>query len=202
MRRAVLAIAAVSFTVLVGCTSVNGGTPTPVTTTKATGTSTEASKPSSDGEAPPVTAPELDLAKVGDPCALLKADQLAARGITKPGAKENDPVGPTCQFRPDDVGRGTSLGVTIMSKVDGLNDMYAHRAQYPVFEPTEVEGYPAVNGDVTDAKHGACSTAVAVAEGKAFMIQVDVNNQDSPDYSTPCSVSSAVAAIVVENLKG
>ncbi|ONI85587.1 hypothetical protein ALI22I_27805 [Saccharothrix sp. ALI-22-I] len=194
--------AAVSFTVLVGCTSVSGGTPGPATTTGGSGTPTEASEPTSTGNAPAITGPELDLGKVSGPCDLLKADQLAARGVTKPGAKEADPAGPTCQWEPDDVVRGTSIGVTIMSKANGLDDMYANRAQFPVFEPTEVAGYPAVNGDITDAKHGACSTAVLVAKGEAFLVQIVVNDRNAPAYSTPCSESSAVAATVVGNLKG
>ncbi|MFD1152432.1 DUF3558 domain-containing protein [Saccharothrix hoggarensis] len=206
MRRAVLAVAAVSFTVLVGCTSVNDGTAKPVTTTNgaSTSTATSESKPDkpSTGEAPAVTGPELDLGKLSGPCDLLKADQLAARGITKPGAKEDDLVGPTCQWEPDDPGRGTSIGGTIMTNADGLNSAYARRSQFPVFQPIEVAGYPALNTDLLDGKHGECTTSVAVAEGKAFMIQIAVNDQDSAAYTAPCSVGAEVAALVVGNLKG
>lgn len=202
MRRALLAVATVSFTVLVGCTSVGGGTPTPATTTSAAGSPTKASEPSSKGDAPAITGPELDLGKVSGPCDLLKAGQLAARGITKPGAEETDPAGPTCQWEPDDPGRGTSIGVTILSESGGLDGTYAGRNKFPVFEPTEVAGYPAANVDVTDGKHGECSTAVGVATGEGFLVQVAVNDRASSAYSTPCSESSAIAATVVGNLKG
>lgn len=206
MRRAVLAHAAVSFTVLAGCTSVNGGTPTPGTTTNGTAASTgasEPSEPSSEGDAPPVTGPELDLGKVSGPCDLLKADQLAARGVTKPGAKRTAPAGPTCNWQPDDAGRGTGISATILSEeADGLENTYARRAEFPVFQPTEVAGYPAVNTDLTDAKHGECSTAVGVAKGRGFLVQVRVYDEKSPAYSTPCSVSSGIAETAVGNLKG
>lgn len=196
------AVVAASFAVLVGCTSTSGGTPGPATTTGGAGTSTKASEPTSSGDVPPITGPELDLGKVSGPCDLLKSDQLAARGITKPGTEKADHTGPTCRLEPDDRGSGTRLGVTIMSKADGLTDAYANRDQFPVFEPTEVAGYPAVSTDLTDGKHGECTTAVLVAEGKAFMVQVAVNDLESAAYTTPCSVSSEVAAIVVGNLKG
>ncbi|NUT47281.1 MAG: DUF3558 domain-containing protein [Saccharothrix sp.] len=202
MRRAVLAIAAVSVTVLAGCTSVGGGTPTPASTTKSTGAATTTSESPTEGDAPPITGPALDLGKVSGPCDLLKADQLAARGVTKPGTEETDPAGPGCKWQPDDPGRGTSIDVTILSESDGLDGMYARRELFPVFEPVEIAGYPAVNGDVTDAKHGECSTAVGVAQGEGFLIQVFVYDQKSPAFSTPCSVSSAIAETVVGNLKG
>jgi hypothetical protein len=198
---AILSIAAL--VVAAGCTTKNGGTATPgdPTTAASTAGSTTKSSPAS-GDVPAITGPELDLSKFGGPCEMLKADQLSARGVTKAGAQRTDPAGPACQWRPDDRVKGTSFSVGLLKESKGLDGIYANREQLAVFEPVKVAGYPAVNTDATDAKGGACSTAVGVAEGEGFVVQIHVNDNKLPEYKNPCSVSSAIAETVVGNLKG
>lgn len=192
---------AATLMVLAGC-SVEG-TPTPGTTTStSTAGSTTASSGTGSGDVPAITGPELDLSKSSSPCDLLKADQLATRGVTKAGTERSDPAGPTCQWKADDRVSGTNFSATFLEKSDGLEGLYANRDSTAVFEETEVGGYPAVNSDITDAKHGACSTSVGVAKGAGFMVQINMNNAKSPEYTNPCSVSSAIAETVVGNLKG
>ncbi|MFE2751226.1 DUF3558 domain-containing protein [Actinosynnema sp. NPDC059335] len=202
MRRAALVIvSAAAFLVASGCTTKDDGTPTPVDstgTTAAGATTTSAAT----GDVPAITGPELDLAKFSGPCAALKADQLSARGVTKAGTERPDPAGTACQWYPDDRALGTSFVFVVLDKGKGLNGVYANREDLPVFEPTQVAGYPAVNSDLTDAAHGACSTAVGVAEGKGFAVQVRVNDKKLPEYTEPCSVSSEIAETVIGNLKG
>lgn len=207
MRRAVLVVAAAaSLALAAGCTSVNGGTATPAGTTSATGTSTattDSTEPSEgSGEAPAITGPELDLSKVDGPCALLTAAQLSARGITKSGAERAAPSGRSCKWTPDDRAFGTSFSATFLTESKGLDGFYENRDDFAVFEPTEVAGYPAVNGDAVDIKSGSCSTAVGVAKGEGFIIQVNVNDKKLPEYGNPCSASSAIAESVIGNLKG
>lgn len=196
---AVVSVAAL--TVLAGCTSKSGGTATPEAekTTTTTGSSTSSQE---NGDAPAITAPELDLSKFAGPCDLLKPDQLATRGVTGKGSERSSPAGPTCQWRPDDRANGTSFSATLLEKSNGLDGVYENRAGMAVFEETEVGGYPAVNTDATDAKRGACSTAVGVAKGEGFLIQINVNDEKLPEYKNPCSVSGAIAETVVGNLKG
>lgn len=193
------ALSAAALTALAGCSTE--GTPTPATTTNTTaaGQTTESS---GNSDVPEITGPELDVTKLGGPCELLKSDQLAARGVTKQGAERTDPGGPACQWRPDDRADGTSFSVSYLEKTNGLEGFYENRDKNPVFEPIEVAGYPAVNGDPTDAKSGTCSTAVGTAKGEGFMVQINVNDRKLPDYTNPCSVSSAIAETIVGNLKG
>lgn len=202
MRRAVLAVVSAASLVLVaGCISV-GGSPTPVETTGATSTSAGSTTSETSSEAPAISGPELDLSKFSGPCELLTSAQLASRGVTKAGTERTAPAGPSCRWTPDDRAFGTSFSASILTESKGLDGFYKNRADFEVFEPTEVGGYPAVNGDLLDAKSGACSTAVGVAKGEGFIIQVNVNDQKLPEYKNPCSVSSAIAESVIENLKG
>ncbi|MEV8439480.1 DUF3558 domain-containing protein [Actinosynnema sp. NPDC051121] len=201
MRRAVPVI--LSATILVvasGCTSKDGGTPSPEATTSTSARATTTS--AAAGEVPAITGPELDLTKFDTPCAMLKNDQLAARGVTKAGTERTDSTGTICQWYPDERALGTSFVVALLDKARGLDGVYANREDLPVFKPTQVAGYPAVNTDTTDAAHGACTTAVGVAKGEGFAVQVRVNDKKLPGYTDPCSVSGEIAETVVGNLKG
>ncbi|MCP2164984.1 Protein of unknown function (DUF3558) [Goodfellowiella coeruleoviolacea] len=82
-----------------------------------------------------------------------------------------------------------------------LDRYYKNKAQYPAFEESEVANYPAANFDITDAKHGQCSTIVGVAKDAVFIVQASAGSDD-PQYSTPCTLSAKAAEIVVNNLKG
>ncbi|MEU4766987.1 DUF3558 domain-containing protein [Actinosynnema sp. NPDC023794] len=193
-------LSATALVVASGCTTKDGGTPLPgggASTTAPGATTTSAAA----GEAPAISGPELDLAKFDTPCAMLKEDQLSARGVTKAGTERADPTGTGCQWYPDEP-LGTSFFVVLLDKAKGLDGVYTNRGNLPVFKPTEVAGYPAVNTDLTDAAHGSCTTAVGVATGEGFAVQIRVNDKKLPEYTDPCSVSSEIAETVVGNLKG
>ncbi|QQQ77568.1 DUF3558 domain-containing protein [Saccharothrix sp. 6-C] len=203
MRRATLAVlCATTLVVASGCTTKGDGTPSPGGSTDATSAAATTTTSASGGDVPAITGPELDLAKFGSPCAMLKDDQLSARGVTKAGAESTDATGTNCQWYPDDRALGTSFVVALLDKSRGLDGVYANREELTVFKPTEVAGYPAVDTDLTDAAHGSCTTAVGVAEGEGFAVQVRVNDKKLPGYTDPCSVSSEIAETVVGNLKG
>ena len=185
-----------------GCTTKDGGTPSPGGSTNTTTAGATTTSSAAAGEAPAISGPELDLTKFDTPCAMLKADQLSARGVTKAGTERMDPTGTGCQWYPDERALGTSFFVVLLDKAKGLDGVYANRANLPVFKPTEIAGYPAVNTDSTDAAHGACTTAVGVAKGEGFAVQVRVNDKKLPEYTDPCSVSGEIAETVVGNLRG
>jgi len=148
---------------------------------------------------PPITEPELDLSKFGV-CDLLKADQLAEHDVTEPGKAEDTSTGQTCDWRPKDRVLGTSFSATILEGTDGIEGFYRNRLAE--FEEIKVADYPAFNGSSTDLESGSCTTGVGVAKGEGFVVQVNVNDVKAPEYTKPCSVSSAIAETIVENLKG
>lgn len=197
MRRSVLAVLSL-VAVVAGCTST-GGTPSPATTTTG-GATTQSSEPDGSGM-PSISGPELDLSK-SSACELLKADQLAAHDVTKPGEAQSDSAGETCQWRPQDRVLGTSFSATILENTGGIEGYYENRADYAEFEEIEVAGYPGFNASKTDLKSGSCTTGVGVADGQGFLVQSIVNDEKLPEYKNPCSVSGAIAETIVGNLKG
>lgn len=203
MRRAVLVVvSAASLALAAGCTSV-GGSPTPAGTTSATSTSTASTDTSeASGKAPAITGPELDLSKFSGPCDMLTSAQLSARGVTRAGEEKAAPAGRSCDWTPDDRAFGTSFSATFLTGSNGLEGFYENRDDFAVFEPTTVAGYPAVNGDAVDIKSGSCSTAVGIAKGEGFIVQINVNDKKLPEYGNPCSASGAIAETVIENLRG
>ncbi|MEU4743127.1 DUF3558 domain-containing protein [Actinosynnema sp. NPDC023658] len=201
-RAALVILSAAALVVVSGCTTKNDGTPSPGSNTSTTAAGAATTTSSAAGDVPAITGPELDLAKFDTPCAMLKKDQLSARGVTKAGTQRTDPTGTACQWYPDERALGTSFLVVLLDKAKGLDGVYANREDLPVFKPTEIAGYPAVDTDATDAAHGACTTAVGVAKGEGFAVQVRVNDTKLPGYTDPCSVSGEIAETVIGNLKG
>ncbi|MCP2164985.1 DUF3558 domain-containing protein [Goodfellowiella coeruleoviolacea] len=207
MKRTTLAIVAASAIIALapGCSSETPGNPTTSNErTAATGTSTSAKKSSGapqNGVAPAITEPELSLGQAADsPCDLLNAEQLSSLSVSKPGTASQGASGPQCQWLADSQAKGTNFNGVILK--NGLDGLYENKGNFPVFEPNKVQNYPSVDSDLTDAKHGACTTAVGIAKGTAFAIQVRVNDRSSTDYTSPCTVSSRIAELVINNLKG
>jgi hypothetical protein len=185
---------------LAGCTSKEPGDATP---TPGTGgnTQTETTSPASSGDAaPPVTGPELSLDKFkSDACTLLSAEQIAKLGDMRPGRKSDRQGQAQCLWEPTSSSSGVPFTYTISKQT--LDDYYKGKDNYPVFNPTEVAGYPAASFDGTDAKHGACTTVVALGKTTALMVQVNVRGTSTPNYTTPCVESERGAAVAVEGLK-
>lgn len=194
---------------LAGCSNESpgqaSGTTTPAPTSKGTpATSNSGSTDSSaTGEAPTINEPELDLSKFsGSECELLKSDQLSSFGISKAGTPDQGTTGAQCEYKADDRVRGLNFTLSTLEKINGLDGIYQKKDSYPVFRPGEVTGYPSVNFDGTNASQGDCSTAVGTAKGAGFMIQVNLHDRSSAEYTSPCNVSSQIAGLVVSNLKG
>ncbi|GDY33739.1 hypothetical protein GTS_53720 [Gandjariella thermophila] len=150
-----------------------------------------------------MTQPTLNLSKYeSDPCSALTASQLTPFGASTSGSRGESAVGPQCRWRSPDAFNGTTVTVSVLTKAHGLEGIYQNRDKFPVFRPTQVSGYPAVDGDITDAAHGECTTGVATSQGAGFQVAVHVQNETSAQYKTPCTVSEQVAQIVIGNLKG
>jgi hypothetical protein len=164
--------------------------------------STAESSSSSANSVPPVTQPILDLTKYqNNPCGILRADQLASLGITKPGRSKDSAVGPACGWKPDDTD-GTVIDVSLLTKINGLQSIYQNRDHFQTFRPTQVAGYPAVDADALSGNQGDCGTSVGTANDSGFDVAVQIRSQSSAEYSNPCSVSKKIAQIIIGNLKG
>jgi hypothetical protein len=197
-RTTVALVVGTAVAALAGCSPTKGET------NPTGGDTSEPSSPSSsDNSPPPIAQPTLDVSKYeSNACRALTASQLRPLGASESSSPQDGTLGPECRWDSIDALKGNSVSFTVLTKAHGLDSMYQNRDNLAVFRPTQVEGYPAVDSDITDAAHGACTTSVGTAQGAGFEVAVHVEDQGSPEYKAPCTVSEQVAQTVVGNLKG
>jgi hypothetical protein len=162
--------------------------------------------------APSITADPLDLSRtVQTPCTLLRPDQLAQYHLTNPGsATALAPVtvgagttDPACAWTPTSAALpGYRAGVDQHS--GGLEGLYRHRAALPVFRPTMVSGFPAVDTAAgADAQgRGQCTVEVGVAGDTLLIVGITVPAGDAFDYTDPCPNAEQFAAAIIGNAEG
>lgn len=207
MREGLIKITAAVTTALIlasGCSDKQNGTATAVPTTGGNTAPTRepgSTTPSAPGGAPKVTNP-LDASKfLTQPCAVLSAAQLKTFNITTPGKSNTDSTtGPGCSWSNDDL-VGYNIGFLTINK-NGLSDIYRAGKEFweGYFEPTEVDGYPAVFHDLTDGRPtGSCQIAVGISDTLAFRA---VEQSSSDRGPKACEGATAVAAAVIQTMKG
>jgi hypothetical protein len=208
IKVAVPAIAGVI--VLAGCSAKEGGiataAPPAENPSDTSPTASSRTVPGGSGNAPKIENP-LDASKyLTQPCAVLSPAQLQAFKITKPGTPHvDDPVakqaGPYCGWRSDDaIPFGFDVGFLTGNK-NGLSDtLEGGKKAFPgYFEPTEVEGYPAVFNDVADRRPtGACNITVGISENLAFRAQEQANKSTG---ARSCDGAKQLAAAVIQTLR-
>jgi hypothetical protein len=163
-------------------------------------TSTPVAAPKSD--VPKLEVPPLSLEKfTGQPCRVFGVDQLTALGMSGSGTPDPEQFTGKCSWT-DAKPKATTIGIALFGETQGLARVYAAKAAFPYFEPTEVAAYPAVDRDTGRGTTGTCATVVGIADGAAFEVHVDVDDESSADYVTPCAVSKHVAEVALNNIKG
>ncbi|WP_285486012.1 DUF3558 domain-containing protein [Amycolatopsis taiwanensis] len=187
-----------------GCTQTSGGgTPSPSSGAPATGNTASSARPSTAGganTAPAITNP-LDVSKfMADPCLSITSAQAAKLTISSQGQRLNVDIGEACDWK-----YGTNLefdvGVSyiIPEGGNGLQNLYNQKAagQYDqgYFEPTTIDGYPAVYEEGSDNRpKGQCSLSVGINE-QTF---ITVLNNGSGNV---CGGTEKIASAVVETIK-
>jgi hypothetical protein len=154
--------------------------------------------------APPVGQPPLDVEPfLNRPCDVLTPEQAAEWTVSNPERvpDERTYTGPACEFEPDDFYR-VSFGTTIRM-MDGLESVYQRRDTLPLFEPTEVAGYPGAFNDSADRRSGGdCGLTVGVAEDRALDVLISVRDRQSPEYTDPCPVAARIMEQMIETIQG
>lgn len=179
---------------LAGCSPVSG-TPSPTTTT-STGPS-----------APKVTNP-IDTTKYqADPCGLLTAAQVAPYTVTTPGSVVDgtSALGPGCSWGNTNTGTTFIVQFITANKV-GLTALYINKDIIlkggGYFEPTTVQGYPAVfNSQADQRKDGTCSLAIGIADSLDYNVAVAMADF-SPKYNDPCGMATQIADMAMTTLRG
>lgn len=189
------------------CSSKEPGNPTtsPDTTARTTTSAAPSTSKNDRYGAPDVQNP-LDASKfLPQPCAVLTAEQMKPFNISKPGKPTTtgavaETVGPYCSWTSEDepTSRGFSVGLLPGNK-NGLADTYRGRKQFKYFEPTTVDGYPAVFNDGIDARpSGSCSITVGISQTLAFGASETSGKGVGPGA---CEGARQLASAVIATLK-
>ncbi|MCK2245243.1 MULTISPECIES: DUF3558 domain-containing protein [unclassified Crossiella] len=139
--------------------------------------------------APLVTQAELDITPfVPDPCRLLSPAQLAQLGVTVIGRPGEGRLGKFCRWIGTDTPARSDFSLNINTQLGGLDRLYGRKREFPLWQPLEVAGYPAVIADDADKELGQCrinlavSNTVLVAAGLQLRSGVGM----PADFTNPC----------------
>jgi len=203
----VAAVAAASLTLPTACGS---DPPTPPPSTTPTATSDTEPSTTSPGLAPPVQNP-LEIDEFTDnPCASLTAPQLGEFDLA-PGKKEE----------PDNVGQASDNCTYLARKhptsrlivyvnyfpdvSNGLNFRYEEHegGRWPSWQPTEVDGYPAVifSPKDTTPEPSICDLDVGVSDSSFFNVRANYYGRVGYSGQDTCAMTKDIALAVLTNLE-
>lgn len=207
-RTALVAVAAVTLVAgVAACTSSTGGTPQPSEQTTTTTQTTTASKTTStdpEAIAPKVANPLDASAFLPQPCAVLTVDQLKSLDVSKPGKPTTtgavaEMAGPYCGWRNSrEPIIGYDIGFLTGNK-NGLSDTYRGRKRFEYFEPTTLDGYPAVFNDGNDHRdQGSCNITVGISDTLALRAGVMASTTVGRES---CEHAKKLASAAIATLK-
>jgi hypothetical protein len=209
MRSALATAALVAL--LSGCTDTATGQPnpgsgsstlptTPATSSSATSTTTSGVLPS-DG-APKVEQP-VNAGKFPDnPCLVLNAAQTRELNLPAQGAPFEDVFGHACRWRNADTGADAEIRWDT-KEGRGLSGWYAanNAGRVKFFEPTQIEGLPAIRFGVTDGRSdGECSAEVGLSDSLSFQVNVQLSLANI-GKADPCQAAERVASMMIQTIK-
>jgi hypothetical protein len=176
------------------------GTTVEQPTTQSSATATSSSAAAGQGEAPRVPAPLPVDGLLAQPCSALSPVQTDELGMVKPERLQGS-IGPSCRWTSASNDANTVTVSAMTANKGGLGDIYANKAGSVYFEPTQIDGYPAVYADIQDGRpHGTCSLWVGVTDQLAVSVMPQILR--GSNASNPCPVAERTAKAMTEHLKG
>lgn len=192
----VLALTAV---LLTSCGSTETGTATTPAGNPEDTDTTQTSPDNSPGLAPPVPEPLDPEMLLSEPCDLLTDTQLDQLGLVEYSSRIDSLGDHECTWAESEEGT-RKISISAMgNNENGLSDIYAQREQYNHFEPTTINGYPAVIADpYTLLEDGACPLYVGITDQlTAYTIaQFPIASDDDP-----CPITQDVAEAMIDTLQ-
>lgn len=201
----------VSRALLVGATALaaigmvaacsSGGGPAGTGPSPVASTTAGAGSPGGNNGAPHVSAP-LNVDRINvNPCDALSSDQIDHLGMVGPGRPSRESIGTMCQWVSANYKTNT-MSISMITANDlGLGNIYNKKSEQAYFEPTTIDGYPAVYAAQTDDRStGDCVLAVGLTDQRMALVQASFS--DGPNRSNPCPVAERTAQAMIEHLKG
>jgi hypothetical protein len=162
--------------------------------------STSAGSSSGNSGAPHVPVPLKNVDRIAStPCDSLSSDQIDKLGMVGPGRQTQLALGPTCQWV--SVANATNtMNISVITDDRGLGNVYGKKSEHAYFEPTTIEGYPAVYASqIDDRSTGTCALWVGVTDQR--MVHLETQLSAGPNRSNPCPVVERTAKAMIEHLK-
>ncbi|MFD2417971.1 DUF3558 domain-containing protein [Amycolatopsis pigmentata] len=179
----------------------SGGSPAGTGPSSAASTAASAGSPGGNSGAPHVSAP-LNVDRINaNPCDALSADQIDRLGMVGPGRPSRDSIGTMCQWTSASYKTNT-MSISLITANDlGLGNIYNKKSEQAYFEPTTIDGYPAVYASQPDDRStGDCVLAVGLTDQRMVLVQAQLG--DGLNRSNPCPVNERTAKAMIEHLKG
>lgn len=161
-----------------------------------------ASTSATTGQAPKVAQP-LNVGKyLQNPCSLLSSRQLQSIGFTStaaPSAQGSDATGAQCGWNDDNA--SSHIGVSWQATfTNGLSDLYERKNRQKYFQPTQVEGYPAVvSSEFDDRAEGTCVVYAGPTDSNVFFVRYHGFNE--PQKSQSCDLAQKAAGLVIDTMR-
>lgn len=207
-RLAVISLSAIG---LAACTNAAEGNPIPDRATTAgelpSEPGTTGEKPSSTGELPSDGAPKvenpIDAGQFEEqPCDALTTAQATELNVGPEGELADTEFGKGCLWRNAETGGATSIA--FMSNIRrGLSIVYGEEkaGYYKYFEPTELEGFPAVISNKGEGRPTAnCSLTVGLSDELAFLTVTNLS-RDNIGAKDPCEVGMLATGEMLKTIK-
>jgi hypothetical protein len=153
-----------------------------------------------DSGAPHVPTPLNADRLTTNPCDSLSSSQIGTLHMVAPGRQTQGPFGPMCQWLSAAYATNT-MNLALITGNGGLGNVYGKKAQQAYFEPTTIDGYPAVYASqIDDRSTGTCALWVGVTDQR--MVHVEAQLSDGPNRPNPCPATASTAKAMIEHLKG
>lgn len=145
----------------------------------------------------PVAKNPRDVRPFGEsPCEVFTVQQLTGFGLDQPGEQRTITAGDNEECTWVDSGSNGELRVITFPDSNILELEYGNRQGYPIFEPTEIAGLPAV---VRQNSAGSFRCVVVVGLAEAQGINVSFSDITEP-IEDPCGAARMAAEVAVGNL--
>jgi hypothetical protein len=198
----IVASALIATATLGACSSTTQGNATGSPSQQDSGSVASNSAPPQKLLAPPVPAPlnPVKFMNVQNICKILNVKQLNAIGLpnaTAGGQVSNKDQTACSYFGTADNGMNLSFETV---NAHGLSDIYSQKSTMKYWQPTIIQGYPAVAASESDGrKVGTCTINVGVTNQLAFFAQS--TGQSDPTGKVGCLAAKKAADQVITTLK-
>lgn len=195
-----LATAAVATLGLLAASACGGGTGGTGGTAQPPASAGSSAPTDSGGSGPKVPSPLPTKDLIANPCSVLNASEAEQVGLKYPGEKSTGVLN-GCRWTSSGSNLNFVNNTPIEQNKHGISDIYDQKAKQAYFEPTTVNGYPAVFAATEDSRsNGICTLWVGVTDQLAVSVLPNISM--GSNKKDPCSIAKKFATAMIGHLQG